>query len=485
MFKKVLKGIAIGAAVLGMAAGTATAKDIDVNLYGASAQHKFWLNLAPDFLQSANIGCDTVTEYTYNKKHGMAVGDQCDVTANNADKITIRYSSRASYDGVNAVLNKVSGGLRDMCDTGCSNLTPVAVNLGASDVAGTSFVQATQGWEDGNQGFPGTSYTANASALSFPTASEVATLDFFNPIVVPFAFYVNNSVCEYRCTQPHPVPAGAEYAYSMWDRSCVPNAGARTGSGLSDDCIGYYKCIDNVCLDGNQGTGNERTCVTAEECADGADASHTMCTEMPLQNVTQSMVRQIFGATNTLTDWSDFGDEYCSGAIQLCMRHAGSGTHATFDLGVMQGVNMVTNSVPVGANQKWHFTSSSDLTKCVTDLAGAIGYADADKLLKFKNVGVGGGINGAHVVKYNGAAATRRNVVNGIYEFWAAQWVYYLASDYTADADLETVRAEMETFSSDQANLTAATLGTSASYWAAQAEMKVTRDGDGQPIKRK
>ena len=159
---------------------------------------------------------------------------------------------------------------------------------------------------------------------------------------------------------------------------------------------------------------------------------------MPLQNVTQAMVRQIFTATNAVRNWADFGPEYqCQGGsspVQLCMRHAGSGTHATFDRAVMQPIGMQASSVPVGTNQKWHFTSSSDLTKCVTDLPGSIGYVDADKLLTFSGVGA---VNGAHMVKYNGAAATRRNIANGIYEFWAAQHVYYNPADFS-DVDLET-----------------------------------------------
>ena len=55
MIRQVIKGITVGAALLGIVAGTASAADYAINIYGASAQHKFWLNLAPDYL--ADKGC--------------------------------------------------------------------------------------------------------------------------------------------------------------------------------------------------------------------------------------------------------------------------------------------------------------------------------------------------------------------------------------------------------------------------------------------
>jgi hypothetical protein len=102
MIKKVLKSLFVGGVVLGMAF-SANAADYEVNMYGASAQHKFWLNLAPDFLSSASGGdCAAVTQCDVDSKNGVAVGTGCAFNGGN-DTITIRYSSKASTDGILAI----------------------------------------------------------------------------------------------------------------------------------------------------------------------------------------------------------------------------------------------------------------------------------------------------------------------------------------------------------------------------------------------
>ena len=475
MIRKVVKGITVGAALLGIVAGTASAADYAINIYGASAQHKFWLNLAPDYL--ADKGCTTINQYAFNSKHGMAVGQNCDFPAA-GDNITIRYSSKASYDGIQAVYDRDT---RDMCNAAdnCASLVPVQVNLGASDVAATSFVQQTHGWLLGDQGFPGGEYI-NRPDATHPLPPQSAGLLSWNPIVVPFGFLVNNTATEYVCV-PHDSGSMTDAevnAYPTKYSSCVPDSVTTTptprgASGASSDCLGYFSCVDGAC-DGGINDGN--ACASASQCPDVA-LSDTYCKEVPVQNVTQTMARNIF--SGKVNNWADFGPEYPNCPIVRCMRHAGSGTHATMDLAVMQGVNMVATSVPVG-NPTWHFESSTDLTKCVTDNDCAIGYVDVDKLLTFDEMGAG--TAGAHAVKYNGSAATRRNIVYGLYEFWSAQWVFYNPTDYPTGSGYETLRADMAIFSSDAANLTEAELGDSALYWAAQGEMQVTRSGDGQPI---
>ena len=148
----------------------------------------------------------------------MAVGYNC--TSYSNESVLIRYSSRASYDGINAVDD---AGSRDMCDeaTNCASLTSVPVNLGASDVDSSSFNQATQGWEDGNQSFPGVLYTANATTLGFRTVS----LPNFKPIVVPFGFLVNTAAHEYKCMRPEDTMGTpiTNKSYNKWDVSCVPD----------------------------------------------------------------------------------------------------------------------------------------------------------------------------------------------------------------------------------------------------------------------
>ena len=498
MFKKLMKGLVIGGAIFGMM-GTASAADLDINLYGASAQHKFWSSMAAPFLIQY---CDSTADLKYDKKHAMTIGTNC--TVGNAgsqttyDHINFRYSSRASYDGIGAV--KGDGGYtRDMCNADCSALTAQTVNFGASDVAGESFVQTTSGWEDGYFNYPSDPYTQSFSGI------DTTGLEQFQPIVVPFGFYVNNCVEEYRCTEP---VAGAHKAYGKWGTSCVPNTPG--ADGISDDCVGYFKCLgwenNDFCSDSaytnqedceaasetwtdseilgtcNGGVNDGQSCDEADDCPDVAVAD-TMCTSMPIDNISQTMARQIFTGSNFVDQWTDFGPEYTidpactdqAGYIALCMRHAGSGTHATFDLVVMDGISIIQNSY--APYNIWHFTSSSDLTQCVTDIENSIGYADADKLLTFEEIE---DVNGAHATSYNGAWPSQRNIVNGVYEFWAAQHIYY--ENDNLNADQQWLQANMETFAGTQANIDA--IGKGA-YWAASDAMKVKRlGGDGAPIVR-
>ena len=53
-----MKGIAIGGAALTLMASTSAADTVEVNIFGASAQFKFWTADAPKFLVNG-LGCDS------------------------------------------------------------------------------------------------------------------------------------------------------------------------------------------------------------------------------------------------------------------------------------------------------------------------------------------------------------------------------------------------------------------------------------------
>ena len=532
MFKKAVKGLLAGAAMLGMVASVQAAT-YEINIYGASAQHKFWLKLAPSFLTDAAGGnCGSAQQAAYNSKHGIARGLNCDITGGTGDDtILFRYSSRASYKGVQAInddlsLEMVDDGTCDWTAGTCTALEDVDVNLGASDVAWDDFTQTTVGFEDGNLENDVYADTADYNAPDpngvdpvYPTAEPPAV---FEPIVVPFGFIVNDTVCKFRCVKPTtwndadgPVTALAyaqtatyshkAYSKDMWE--CDPNES--DASGHNPQCIGYYKCIDHD-KDGTTtcqgGTNSGNTCDDSEDCPDVA-LSDTRCEAMPLDNVNDVMVGQIFSGQVTL--WKDFGPyfdcpidadgdgEYDDDqAIIVGMRHGGSGTHATMD-DLVQPYTLATtdaylgnlmvgdSAYPQGYNRV-HFTSSSDLTEFVADFAGAIGYVDADKLLGYDDLVDGiadgpteyydeaDGIIGAHLVKYNGVEPTRQKILNGEYGFWAAQHVYYDESEF-ATTPMATLLSNLEDYSSDAANLTTATLGATANFWAAQSEMTVKK----------
>ena len=550
MLKKLFKGLLVGGTLLGMVA-TAQAATYDINIYGASAQHKFWLNLADEFLLSPTGGnCAAVAKANYDKKHGVSQGTNCTVNGTAGHTINFRYSSQSSMIGVNSVLN---GDTRSMVDVGsctfptfpavgtCSSLTPTQVNLGASDVAWDEFNQSTVGYPDGHlevdvfSGDPTTNFPLEDRPAAKPD-------DEFTPIVVPFGFIANDTVCKFRCVKPHvwsdasgnqidgPLTTAAyaainttthkAYSHDMWE--CDPTLSNEDGT--NPQCIGFFKCIDDVCGGGPKAASENPSCSTASDCPDvdnrenvcsvggwtnmteadciaasGTWAANpnylagTRCEGMPLDNINTTMAGLIF--SGKVQDWCDFGPYFCCGddtGIFAAMRHAGSGTHSTvsdlltpYNLAqddAYVGNLMVGDSVyPQGYN-RIHFESSSDLTAAVADFAGGIGYVDADKLLSFKDITDGisdgetvgydeaDGIVGAHLLKYNGVEPTRQKIINCEYEFWSPQHCYYMNADWS-DPGYAALLANLSSFSSLAANLTEANLGLAAQFWTAQAEM--------------
>ncbi len=546
MLKKILKGLVAGGALLGMVA-TAQAATYDINIYGASAQHKFWLNLADEWLLDSTTGpgCASVVKANYDKKHGVSVGTNCTVDGSSGHTINFRYSSQSSMVGVAAVQTGASKSMVDVSTCTfptypsvgtCTGLTATVVNLGASDVGYDDFNQSTEGYPDGNLEVD---VYSGAATTSFPLEAQPPQPDGeFNPIIVPFGFIVNDTVCKFRCVKPHvwqdvdgnqidgPVTAAAyaaidtaahkAYSHDMWE--CDPTLS--NAAGNNEQCIGYYKCIDTD-GDGTEtcqgGVNNGLACTSSEDCPDVA-LEDTRCEAMPLDNINTTMAGLIF--SGTFKDWSDFGPYFdCAPevdtdvmpgavagpddtAIFAAMRHAGSGTHATVsDLLAPYALSPTDDytgnlmvgdaSYPKGYN-RIHYESSSDLTAAVADFAGGIGYVDADKLLTFKDLVDGiadgptagydeaDGIIGAHLVKYNGVEPTAQKIINCEYEFWSPQHCYYMDGPWSSDAMAELL-TKLSSFSSNANNLTYANLGAAANFWTAQSSMtkcwKVKKDG--------
>ncbi len=167
--------------------------------------------------------------------------------------------------------------------------------------------------------------------------------------------------------------------------------------------------------------------------------------------------------TGQVISWPDFGAGYAPLPIVACLRHAGSGTMATFDYGVIKGngwsaAPLATTETyngnsngPLGpspytavnagwpdgtipttpayiANDGnpgetiWFNSGSADEMKCINIQAGAIGYSDSDQL-----TGSGATTYGnVAAVAYNGYFPNRVNIRNGLYDdFWTNEWLYY------------------------------------------------------------
>lgn len=177
-FKKIVISAFAGVSMLTAFVGAAPAAQVELNIYGASAQYLYWNAEAPLIL--ANQGCTNIQQATKDSKNAITKAT-C-----GSDTLIYRVSSKASYDGPSALLGddhfatvginaeKCSAGdpgdpgaslrpyYRKMVDetscstwgtaaapasAGCTALKCVRVTLGVSDVAAQSFTQF-QAWPE-------------------------------------------------------------------------------------------------------------------------------------------------------------------------------------------------------------------------------------------------------------------------------------------------------------------------------------------------
>lgn len=105
----------------------------------------------------------------------------------------------------------------------------------------------------------------------------------------------------------------------------------------------------------------------------------------PISNITTAEARMIF--QGVIKNWADLqAVSMFSQPVNVCYRHAGSGTHASMDA-FMRPSTMLQTAVTGGTGAHYYFNDgSSDLMRCVNGSGawsgtGAIGYADADQSL--------------------------------------------------------------------------------------------------------
>jgi ABC-type phosphate transport system substrate-binding protein len=176
--------------------------------------------------------------------------------------------------------------------------------------------------------------------------------------------------------------------------------------------------------------------------------------------------------SGSVTNWNQFNSSFPDEQIVICLRHAGSGTHATLDAAVMRGDwPLVTFEDPTGSfgGPIVYFNDgSSDLMKCVEQNAYAVGYADADQ-----SHGPGSSYANVKSLTYMGETASRENIKNGLYDFWSAQWLYEDPTEPNY-AVLHPVVVDLMNYASDPANLPS----SKADWWATQNEMQVSKAND-------
>jgi len=430
MLKKIAKGLVIGGAALTLAATAAQAGQIDVNIYGASAQYKFWTKAAPKFLvddqkcNQADVWSASGKKLTLNGfskrdagiaicagdvtvggKSGQGVGGAgVTGTGYEGSTVVIRYTTNASYDGIRAVMADADFTNPDASCSGynergqavasagdlvahypannstISALGCAPVHVGASDVAATTFNQVSRGSELGHLGGDWKEID-----MIYPDNVKDPVAEGFQadrPIVVPFAFFRNAN------------PANP----------------------------------------------------------------------VPYTNLTRLMATSLF--SSQVVNWNEFDPANPDLDAVICLRHAGSGTHATIDAAVLRGdvflplkeVNTNSSAYQAGLSPLiWFNKGSSQVVDCVNDQLGAVGYADANKC-----VGNDDCVN-VEVMTFQGAEAVSNTIKHGQYDFWAPQWLYSKQTGNT-----KTVIDDLVAFASDEANLDPGY----AQYWAAQNAMK-------------
>jgi len=454
--KKVIKTVALGATFAALAS-TAVAADLELNIYGASAQNKFWNTYAQQFLEASvddgGMGCTGTTVKGYAdaaKKLGMTVGQNC--AYNDNGKVTIRYTANKSVEGPRAVM-----GLDPQNNDSCPadqrfqavlnaagtavSTTPecLPVTVGASDVASEAFTQESHGYKNGN--YNTSDYNEVLAGQVIPGAAEIGT--YANPVVVPFSFFANS-------------------------------------------------------------------------------------TNLPtVNNLTRQQALLLM--SGNVANWNQFGPGYPDKKVVLCMRHAGSGTHATLDKAIMRDEPNrglpTTNQLNVAAANPlpgiMFHESSSDMIKCVeengrygtkpdgsawptpstpgTPNAGAIGYADSDATVdtaqgtngyaadgteyqlaslshvkRLKYNGAGEGMNSTNLTTY-GYSALKNEIIHGSNEFWAAQWLYI-----NADAPGDGTAARVDFFNRLTAYASSTILPCPGigCYWLTASELTVSKEDD-------
>jgi hypothetical protein len=467
MLKNIFKGLVVAGALMAFAIpGTSNADIREINIFGASAQYKYWTEGAPQFLSDAmdcadgDIGHASTEDAgpDADRDAGIAICDSdsetdgVDLTpgGNNAgaratgyvgDTIIIRYTTFASAEGVYAGLGTNPSNTDSTCatgerlmadettttwsgigtipapDGGVTSLKCEDINLGTSDIDPQCFTQNTYGpVKYSTFGTPGTLQSwMDAAGSVFGSFDKTTCRDCdswwvreFSPITVD--------------------PA----AYDVFNPIVVP--------------FSFFV--------------------------------HESSLGSTVTNLTRPQAQMLF--SQQVTNWNLF-DGFPNQDVVVCLRHAGSGTHATLDWAVVRPFALAQfayhpdeSGVQSGTYPPTYTNKgSSDEVGCVAQYAGAVGYADSDK----KGDSTDPCESGVCRTDYQGYTGNRANIKTGLYDFWGANFVVATAAD-AAKPEVVDLMAYME----DPSNLDAT---GKFEWWASQGEMLVDRSSCKFGIKKK
>lgn len=442
---KKIVNIALIAAVMTGAAVTAQAATKEVHMYGASAQRDFWKDYGVTYLN--NLGCDPATiGIAKNGDNFYALkGDNC-----SGDTIYITYSAVSSIEGLLAVKGDAPNNplLNDTCETS----------------PGSGII-------DNNQ-------------------REVADWTTCN--------YTSGVCGAMKCAD---VTVGTSDVEAS---SFIQESHGNLQGHLGGDWTDIDLAATPISFDGTY-ENRKPTIVPFAFYVNNGIGSATPVGDMA--NLTRTQAVNLFAGN--ISHWGRLkGFEfYSANPVVLCLRHAGSGTHATLDkvvfrddtkqntrrdysnpLALTDDMPLVTTQDTSAAPYKFFYESSSKMKVCIEDNgrtatgspipfnAKAIGYLDADQV-SFK----------AHQMKYQGSPAfdiavrnagtggTNPYIDKGSYDFWSAQNVYFKSAD---DVTLGNLITDMMDYAE-----TAIPLSKSG-IWTTGAALKVVKPTDASFVKR-
>lgn len=418
--KKTINTVLMFAAVVS-AASIANAAPSRVDMYGASAQKDYWLEMGGDFMinEMGCVGADRATlagdtNYTIVKGFNCNTLPLIDGSTTVHEDAYITYYSGASFEGVLAGAEKapLPGNDANACAAASENkdryvIDPTTcvfdnnwattdsctsracndIEMGTSDVYVTSFKQASDGYKKGH--LNGGPYTVDLndntySSLKAEIEEEInaGTLTVEYPTVVPFAFFVNPGV-----------------------------------------------------------TG--------------------------VTNLTRTQALNIY--SNTLNSW-DQVPSYTGTAgkgIVKCLRHAGSGTHSTLDMVVFRddlgkpGTSLIQYDDSSLTGYTFFNFSSSDMKNCLAANGGhsdayAVGYMDADQENKAPTQ--------YRMLKYQGANPYAAEIQNGVYDFWSKQNIYMKGTNTFMTKMIDYAKVHVP--------------ANKATWWVSESSLNVTKSSD-------
>ena len=425
MFKTIAKGAMIGAAALMLAAPASATTE--VNIFGASAQYEFWTAAAPDFLADVD-------------------GAHCLGTVESA-----KSKGLAGVLGTGPSWSKRDAGIARGYDCQEKGETVIITYTTYASIEG---VKAAKDKQDPDG-------CGDTSKRGVP---DVDDLDSDGLSVDFTTGTVNDLVCK-------DIDVGAsDVAAETFGSITMGNTYGPLG-GTYITSIAQAEVTDGS--DGYPALDNCRPIIVEFAFFIHKNTAWLTAGEQP--NLTRSMAVPLFAGQ--VGDWSDFG--LAADTVILCLRHAGSGTHATVKAAIMRGDDSLPKRQTSGTPTIWFNKGSSDLMKCIKDQgAGAIGYADADKNGEAWNAyDSDSTLYPAYRMTYMGADAGADNAQYGIYEFWSAQWLYFqfnADNGGVEDDDTYNKIKELCAWASDGDNMPL----DRAAFWISQDDMQVEKADD-------